>query len=126
VQSIPVGGTPRISKADMNKPVPRLPDGKVDITGPWLDGGSNDDIERDGGLKPGELPLLPWAKELRDKRLTKDEPYTTMQWRPRAEWEISAKPTHAALISRAQAERILAGVDKANPRPRGPRHRPGS
>ena len=56
--------------------MPRLPDGKVDLTGPWLDGGSNDDIERDGGLKPGELPLLPWAKELRDKRLTKDEPYT--------------------------------------------------
>ena len=27
-------------------------------------------------LKPGELPLLPWARELRDKRLKKDEPYT--------------------------------------------------
>src|SRR5262245_52039280 len=76
VRSISVGGTPRIAKADMNRPVPRLPDGKIDLTGPWLDGGSNDDIERDGGLKPGELPLLPWAKELRDKRLTKDEPYT--------------------------------------------------
>ena len=25
-------------------------------------------IEREGGLKPGELPLLPWARELRDKR----------------------------------------------------------
>ena len=76
VRSVPVGGTPRIAKADTNRPVPRLPDGKVDLTGPWLDGGSNDDIERDGGLKPGELPLLPWARELRDKRLTKDEPYT--------------------------------------------------
>jgi hypothetical protein len=76
VRSVPVGGTPRISKADTNRPIPRLPDGKVDLTGPWLDGGSNDDIERDGGLKPGELPLLPWARELRDKRLTKDEPYT--------------------------------------------------
>ena len=76
VRSISVGGTPRISAADAARPVPRLPDGKVDLTGPWLDGGSNDDIERDGGLKPGELPLLPWAKELRDKRLMKDEPYT--------------------------------------------------
>ena len=57
-------------------PIPRLPDGHVDLTGPWVGGGSNGDIERDGGLKPGELPLLPWAKELRDKRLAKDEPYT--------------------------------------------------
>ena len=58
-----------------SQPIPRLPDGKVDLSGPWVGGGSNADIERDGGLKPGELPLLPWAKELRDKRLTKDEPY---------------------------------------------------
>src|SRR5687768_14030851 len=67
VRSISVGGTPRVSAADAARPVPRLPDGTVDLTGPWLDGGSNDDIERDGGLKPGELPLLPWARELRDK-----------------------------------------------------------
>ena len=59
-----------------SQPIPRLPDGKVDITGPWFDGGSNGNIERDGGLKPGELPLLPWAKELMAKRLPKDEPYT--------------------------------------------------
>jgi hypothetical protein len=59
-----------------SRPIPRLADGKVDMTGPWVGGGSNGDIERDGGLKPGELPLLPWARELRDKRLSKDEPYT--------------------------------------------------
>jgi hypothetical protein len=70
-------GSPTVSEADATKfPIPRLPDGKVDITGPWVGGGSNADIERDGGLKPGELPLLPWAKDLRDKRLKKDEPYT--------------------------------------------------
>ena len=68
---------PVVADADVNsQPVPRLPDGTIDMTGPWFDGGSNGDIERDGGLKPGELPLLPWAKELRDKRLSKDEPYT--------------------------------------------------
>jgi hypothetical protein len=68
---------PIVADADVNsQPIPRLPDGTIDITGPWFDGGSNGDIERDGGLKPGELPLLPWAKELRDKRLSKDEPYT--------------------------------------------------
>jgi hypothetical protein len=59
-----------------SQPIPRLPDGKIDLTGPWVGGGSNGDLEADGGLKPGELPLLPWAKELRDRRLSKDEPYT--------------------------------------------------
>jgi hypothetical protein len=69
-------GSPTISDAEAtSQPIPRLPDGKVDLTGPWVGGGSNGDIERDGGLKPGELPLLPWARELRDKRLAKDEPY---------------------------------------------------
>ena len=77
VQQIQVGGSPVVPDNQVtSQPVPRLPDGKVDLTGPWVGGGSNGDIERDGGLKAGELPLLPWAKELRDKRLEKDEPYT--------------------------------------------------
>ena len=70
-------GSPTVTDAEAtSRPIPRLADGKVDMTGPWVGGGSNGDIERDGGLKPGELPLLPWARELRDKRLSKDEPYT--------------------------------------------------
>ena len=48
----------------------------MDFTGPWLGGGSNGDLESDAGLEPGELPLLPWARELRENRLSKDEPYT--------------------------------------------------
>jgi hypothetical protein len=57
--------------------VPRLHDGKPDLTGPWVRGGSDADIEREGGLKPGELPLLPWARELRAKRAKTpyEEPY---------------------------------------------------
>jgi len=74
--SIPSGNTPLISEADALRPVPRLPDGRVDLTGPWVGGGSNADIEREGGLKPGELPLLPWARQLRDSRLEQNEPYT--------------------------------------------------
>src|SRR5436853_7859656 len=58
--------TPSAPPELANMPVPRLPDGKPDISGPWVGGGSNGDIERDGGLKPGELPLLPWAKALRE------------------------------------------------------------
>ena len=75
VSSIPSGGTPLVADKDVNGPVPRLPDGHPDLSGPWLGGGSNADIEREGGLKPGELPLLPSAKELRDKRKEQDEPY---------------------------------------------------
>jgi hypothetical protein len=59
-----------------SQPIPRLLDGTVDLTGPWVGGGSNTDIEFEGGLKPGELPLLPWARELRDKRKEEQEPYT--------------------------------------------------
>jgi hypothetical protein len=77
VGQIQVGGSPVVPDSEVSsRPIPRLPDGTIDITGPWVGGGSNGDIERDGGLKPGELPLLPWAKELRDNRLEKDEPYT--------------------------------------------------
>jgi hypothetical protein len=77
VGQIQVGGSPVVPDNQVtSQPVPRLPDGKVDLTGPWVGGGSNGNIERDGGLKAGELPLLPWAKELMSKRLEKDEPYT--------------------------------------------------
>jgi hypothetical protein len=70
-------GSPTVPDSDIDKyPIPRMPDGHPDLTGPWVGGGSNGDIEREGGLKPGELPLQPWAKELRDTRLAKDEPYT--------------------------------------------------
>ena len=77
VGQIQVGGSPVVPDAEVtSRPVPRLPDGTIDITGPWVGGGSNGNLARDGGLKPGELPLLPWAKELMSKRLEKDEPYT--------------------------------------------------
>src|SRR5262245_32795406 len=75
VTSVPSGGTPVVPDSQVNGPVPRMPDGHPDLSGPWLGGGSNADIEREGGLKTGELPLLPWAKELRDKRKEQDEPY---------------------------------------------------
>lgn len=50
---------------------------------------------------------------------TREDPRKRMAWRPREEWKISEKPTHEPLITRAQAERILAMVDVANPKPRG-------
>jgi hypothetical protein len=79
VGQVQVGGTPTVSADLVAGPVPRLPDGKPDLTGPWVGGGSDQDMERDGGLKPGELTslLLPWAKELRATRekAIYEEPY---------------------------------------------------
>ena len=70
-------GIPVVPYAEVDgQPIPRLPDGKVDLTGPWVRGGTIADIELDGGLQPGELPLLPWARELRDNRRSQDDPYT--------------------------------------------------
>src|SRR6266850_2709738 len=39
-------------------PVPRLPDGTVDLSGLWVGGGPTGDIEREGGLKPGTLDAI--------------------------------------------------------------------
>ena len=79
VRGIPAGppGPVTTDPKIINLPVPRLHDGKPDLTGPWVGGGSDADIEREGGLKPGELPLLPWARELRAARekVTYEEPY---------------------------------------------------
>ena len=44
-------------------PTPRLPDGTVDLSGLWVGGGTDGDLEAGGGLKPGEIPVLPWVKE---------------------------------------------------------------
>ena len=67
--------TPTAPPEIANGPVPRMPDGRPDLHGPWTWGGARNDIEAQGGLKPGELPLLPWAKALRDSRKQDNEPY---------------------------------------------------
>ncbi len=58
-------------------PVPRLPNGRPDLNGVWVGGGPINDLEKDGGLKPGEIDslLLPWAKELMSKRDVTLEPH---------------------------------------------------
>jgi len=67
--------TPTAPPEIANAPVPRMPDGKPDLHGPWVGGGSNSDIEGMGGLKKDELPLLPWARALMNSRREEDEPY---------------------------------------------------
>ena len=58
-------------------PVPRLANGHPDLNGVWVGGGPINDLEKDGGLKPGEIDnlLLPWAKELMSKRDVTLEPH---------------------------------------------------
>jgi hypothetical protein len=54
-------------------PVPRLANGKPDLTGVWLGGGPVGDIAT--GLPKGEvLPLLPEPKKIMDAQQAKDDP----------------------------------------------------
>jgi len=65
---------PPPAAAAPDRPVPRLPDGKVDLSGVWMDGGSGT-IE--SLLKPGELEsiMLPWARKVFASRTEGQDPY---------------------------------------------------
>ncbi len=51
--------------------------------------------------------LTVWNQR-RKVKPTRDDPRRTMEWRPRAEWLVTDTPTHEALITRDEAERLLA------------------
>lgn len=61
-------------KSLASRPVPKLPDGTVDLYGLWRDGG---EARFPNQLKPGELDsiMLPWAKQLMATRKETDNPY---------------------------------------------------
>ena len=67
-------GPRRATAAD--QPAPKLPDGKVDLSGVWTGGGDGDIVRL---LKPGELDTImqPWAKKLYAERNAVDglDPY---------------------------------------------------
>ena len=65
---------PKAAAATPDRPVPRTPDGKIDLGGVWTDGGSAP-IGR--LLKPGELDSLlkPEAKKILASRKEPDDPY---------------------------------------------------
>src|SRR5918994_512603 len=75
------GGQPSVSAqrrtGPPTRPAPRLPDGTIDLNGVWVGGGPINDLEREGGLKPGELEtlLLPSAKALMATRDVTMEPH---------------------------------------------------
>jgi hypothetical protein len=68
----PTPGIPRTAagKANLAAPVPKMPDGKPDLSGIW----STDFLffrDLATGLKE-DVPMLPWAKELQHERETND------------------------------------------------------
>lgn len=75
----PTKGVPRTAdgKPNLSAPAPRTPDGKPDLSGIW---NPNPKYLRDfaSGLKPGDVPLQPWAEaiynERKDGAHAKEEP----------------------------------------------------
>ena len=74
----PTPGVPRLpdGKPNLTAPAPKTADGKADLSGIWTTKvGYTGNIARD--LKPGELSFTPWASELykhRQETLSKEDP----------------------------------------------------
>jgi hypothetical protein len=68
------GGTlSEVAPAPADAPIPRLPDGRPDLSGVWLSSGPTRDIAY--GLLPGEeIVLKPHYKAIMEARLSKDDP----------------------------------------------------
>src|SRR5262249_48117671 len=69
---------PRNEKGEViiTAPARRTTDGKPDLSGFWMPDGSAGGVggvkfllRLDADMKPGEVPLQPWAKELYDERI---------------------------------------------------------
>jgi hypothetical protein len=68
--------TPTAPPEIANGPAPRMPDGHPDLHGPWTWSAPKDDVSPAAEKeKQEELPLLPWAKALKDSRKEQNEPY---------------------------------------------------
>ena len=65
---------------NLTAPASKAPDGKPDLSGVWESSPEYfNDLARD--LKPGELLMLPWAKNIqaeRESRDHRDDPLNTM------------------------------------------------
>ena len=69
--NIPPPDIPRTAdgKPNLSAPAPRLPDGKPDLSGIWMPVEAVKHLlNLAADLKPGEVPLQPWAKALYDER----------------------------------------------------------
>jgi len=76
----PMKNVPRLAngKVDMNAPARRTPDGKIDLQGFWMPTNPVKHLlNLAADLKPGDVPLQPWAEKLLQERIDnngKDHP----------------------------------------------------
>ena len=67
----PTAGIPRgkDGKPNLTAPAPRTTGGKPDLSGVWQADGQTYFFDLAAGLKPEDVPMLPWAQELQKKRI---------------------------------------------------------
>jgi hypothetical protein len=95
------GGNIRATNAP-DGPVPRLADGKPDMTGVWLGGSPYGNIA--GALRPGQtMTLLPEARKIQAARMAREDPganclpLTIPRGTPYP-WRMVVTPTHAFFL----------------------------
>ena len=67
---VPAGGIPKgpDGKPNLSAPAPRSADGHPDLSGVWESGSAKYVLDIAADLKPGDVPIQPWAKALVDQR----------------------------------------------------------
>jgi hypothetical protein len=72
-RNYPTAGIPKNAdgKPNMAAPVPHTADGKPDLSGVWMAEDQKWFFDLANGLKPEDVPMLPWAKALQESRVAK-------------------------------------------------------